>query len=558
MIKKFFLKATFVLLLASLSYSCVDTKRNESDINVEKAVSETYRYVYTNMDSALYCLHRADKSLLSASEYGRNRYMLAHYHVRNNMWENFDYNDTLKYLVDYFEKEGSRNEQMRLYYIIGSQYERRKNTMEALTWLRKGWELAQNEKEQGFDYSIYSYIGSLIGWILMEEGSSLLAKDYIIESSRYIDKRNDSIMGLSLISMAYNLIEEYDSARLYANRTFEAIKKDSTNAFYIDRLVPQIEMYIDLKDWESVKERMPYVLKRLHEPREQLETALLAEWYIHERNFRTADSLLRIIPPTADKNTIFYKYRSFVRLFSDVHQYDSAFYYAKLCIQYEDSILKQKDFSQAHVIDQLYNLQIAQEKENKAIREKYRMLYISVLVSILLLITLLSLYLLWKKYKSKTLELERIYLQVMKRAEDIKNENERLKSVINNADRKEEESEKRRILAKIDAFKKKLKANKTISNAEKEELIELCMILYPNFDEKINAVCPNIRVRHKTIGILTLLDFKPYMISNLMDIEPQLISYSNKFLSTKIVGKEYYSTNQLKDILIKFLKDSDQ
>ena len=124
---------------------------------------------------------------------------------------------------------------MRLYYIIGSQYERRKNTMEALTWLRKGWELAQNEKEQGFDYSIYSYIGSLIGWILMEEGSSLLAKDYIIESSRYIDKRNDSIMGLSLISMAYNFIEEYDSARLYANRTFEAIKKDSTNAFYIDR-----------------------------------------------------------------------------------------------------------------------------------------------------------------------------------------------------------------------------------------------------------------------------------------------------------------------------------
>ena len=553
MVKTKIFKALCVFFIYTIIQSCTESVNKHSDLMIENAVSNAYNYVYTDLDSAEICLKEANSFIETATEKGEYKYLLAKYHIFNNRWGKIEFNDSMQSLVTYLEKDGNDNEKMRIYYIIGSQYERAGENMKALEWLRKGWEIAKKEKKADFDYSISSYIGFKIGWILMNEGSSLLAKDYIMKSSQHIGMRKDSVIGLSVVSMAYYFIEEYDSARIYADRVFDIIKANGNNKYYTDRIIPQIEMYVYLNEWDKVEERMPYVLERLKNYRDDLELTFLAEWYIHLGLFHEADSVLRKVNPNSNVRTTYYTYKSYSHLFSKQHINDSALHYALLCIQYEDSILKKNDYSQAHVIDQLYNLEMAHEKENTAIKAKYRILWMCVIVSILLIVSLVISYRIHQYYKEKNQHLNRLYETALKKVDVFKHNYEVLHRIINNSTKEPNLINASEINTFIEELKKKSEVGKNITTEEQERIVDICTYLYPNLDEKLNEIYSKFSAKHKLICMLTLLNFKPSMIKNILNISSQSITYANKFVSYKITGKAIGSSSMLRAVLSDFI-----
>ena len=168
--KAFFLALPIAFLLLT---GCEKQHLNFGDTVIEQSLLRVYPTIYQNVDSAELYLHHAEPFVKEASELYRNKYLLAAYQVRNNRWEPLQFTDTLQNLVEYILENGDNNEKMRACYLAGRCFERQGDILTALEWFQKGWDLAQQEKEYGFDYSIYSYIGSKIGFILMQEGACL-------------------------------------------------------------------------------------------------------------------------------------------------------------------------------------------------------------------------------------------------------------------------------------------------------------------------------------------------------------------------------------------------
>ena len=537
-------KIAFLFLISSLFVCCSKRIQNNSDKVIEKVLLKVYPVIYENVDSADSCLHEAQPFLKDATEHYRNRYLLAAYQVRNNRWEPLQFTDTLNNLVEYVMENGDTNEKMRACYLTGRCFERSGDYLTALEWMQQGWEIAKNERgKKDFDYSIASYIGSKIGFLLTSEHACMLAKDYFMENAANAVTRYDSVFALNDISRAYYITEQYDSARHYAEKAYEIMNTMPYDPNYFDIVLwNQIELFEECGDWEQVAERMAYVERHPDFSYPNFHKVLLARWYLHRKDHEKAENILRKTDTHVNAKNTFSILKAYVGLFAAQEQKDSAMKYAQLCIEYQDTVLKHSDLSQGHAVDRLYHINIARQKENEALKAKIRATWIAITTVFALMLLTFALLYLRKKYRQKAAALK----DALKNKE---NDNVRIRKELKNANVKYQQLVYESIQNNIRAghpnmseevhdrlrLIKKGCAEGTVVNKENYAFLrEFCDTYYPNWEKTIQSIYPKISVFHLQVCMLTLLGFNLKMTANALDNQKQNISYSYKMLNKHI------------------------
>ncbi len=554
-------KIYLLLITAFFLINACEQKENHYDKEIADNLNDVYRCLYINVDSAERILHQSDSLLSNATELGRNRYLLASYHVRNNKWEPLQLTDTLQKLHSFIEQHGTQSEKMRMYYLVGRCFERQGDILTALEWFQKGWDLAQQEKEYGFDYSIYSYIGSKIGFILMQEGACLLAKDYIIKSIQYVNLQSDSITAYCDKANAFFIIEKYDSAKHYADYFLELIKNQTIEESYFKpALWSVMSIYEELDDWKGAEMCIKYISPSINDCSSLFSIYLYANWLIHCGDLTEANKVLN---NTSKEGTTKHRYeytKSLFRLYHEKNNIDSIVRYANMCIQYEDSLLKETDYSQGHIVDRLYNLKKAQQKENEALKAKIKAIWMAIVTVISLIFVTMLLIFVRRKYRKITQILKK---ENLKKDENVaflkKNMKMMTKNHQNLIDKTNDlmKKEQQRTLpydykSVLEQIKLKSLNTNNIEKEDKEKVKEICDHLYPDWESKLETLIPNVSVHHKTVCMLTLLGFNTKMMQNYTQNNKHSISYSRKYLNEKLSrennSKEEFLKNTLESI----------
>ena len=554
--KAFFLALPIAFLLLT---GCEKQHLNFGDTVIEQSLLRVYPTIYQNVDSAELYLHHAEPFVKEASELYRNKYLLAAYQIRNNHWEPLKYTDTLQTLVEYILENGSENEKMRACYLAGRCFEREDDNVTSLDWMYKAWEIVKaNKKGKDFDYTIASYIGSKIGYLLASEYACLLAKSYFIENTSNAVTRFDSIFAFNDVSRAHFLVEEFDSAKYYADAAFKLIKELPYNANYFDVILwNDIDLFQTCNDWDAVAQRIPYVTNNKDTSYPDYHGILLANWFLHNKEYDKAYNILKEIHPQNDVKTTYHLQKCYFNLFSAQQKTDSALKYAQLCIAYEDSLLKHSDLSQGHVVDNLYNVKNAQQKENEALKAKIRATNIAIItVSLLFLLTFVAIYL-RKKYKQRTIKLENDIKKseernniVVKTLDSVKKSNQSLVEKLQEKEDKDKEEFPRHLYRKfLQEMKEKAQKNTSVTVKEEKYLHEICNYLYPDWENKLEELIPNVNKKHKDVCMLTLLGFNARIITALMGNSKQNILYSRKYLNKRLGNIESGNQKTLEYVL---------
>ena len=74
-------KIYLLLITAFFLINACEQKENHYDKEIADNLNDVSRCLYINVDSAERILHQSDSLLSNATELGRNRYLLASYHV---------------------------------------------------------------------------------------------------------------------------------------------------------------------------------------------------------------------------------------------------------------------------------------------------------------------------------------------------------------------------------------------------------------------------------------------------------------------------------------------
>lgn len=446
---------------------------------------------------------------------------------------------------------------MRACYLAGRCFYRAGDRLSSLEWMQKGWNISKEyKKEKDFDFSIAFYIGEKIGYTLQEEYACLLAKDYLLENASNASTPIDSIYAFNGISYAYYIIEEYDSAKHYADKAFSLIKSVPYNPNFMKKVFwGEIDVFEACREWEKVAERIPYIENQKEYTPYQ--TMLFAQWYLYKKDYLNVEELLQNVHTKDDERAYYNILKCYFNLYNEQEKTDSAIKYAKLCMQYEDTVLKHSDLSQGHVVDNLYNVKNAQQKENEALKAKIKAIWVAnATVFILIAITIFTLYL-RKQYKKRTQKLENDLLRkdeqneiVVKTLNTVKKNNQDLFNRIKKLEGEQQtinlEHEYKRVL---EILKQKVSDEDTITDEEERMLSDICNHFYPNWEYRLEQMIPNITWKHKRVCMLALLGFTTKMINNITGNRKQDTLYSRKFLNKNLASIDSGSQKALESIL---------
>ena len=552
----------FHFVIISLFIGCKNHTHNESDRAIENALQKVYPIIYENVDSAEIYLQSAAPFVNEASELYRNKYLLAAYQVRNNRWEPLQFTDTLQNLVEYILENGDNNEKMRACYLAGRCFERGGDYLTALEWMQKAWDIVkENKSNSEFDYSIATYIGSKMGFLLKEENACMLAKDYFIENASNSITLFDTLFACNDICFAYFIIEEYDSAKYYANKAFEILQRLPYEPNYMNGIIwTGIEIYEECNEWNEVEKRIPYIIDDSNNYHRNFNLYLLSKWFLHKKNYEKAESLLRQSQLNENPRTSFNILKCYFYLYNEQENKDSALKYAKLCIEYQDTVIKHSDLSQGYVVDRLYNINLSQQKENEALKAKIKAIWVAIVTVISLIFVTMLLIFVRRKYRKITQILKK---ENLKKDENVaflkKNMKMMTKNHQNLIDKTKDlmKKEQQRTLpydykSVLEQIKLKSLNTNNIEKEDKEKVKEICNHLYPDWESKLETLIPNVSVHHKTVCMLTLLGFNTKMMQNYTQNNKHSLSYSRKYLNEKLSrennSKEEFLKNTLESI----------
>ena len=193
----------------------------------------------------------------SPSQHRRGQFtrVLDHAQEQNLAYDSITNVDSIRMVVDYFNRHGSANEQMRANYIIARAYDDMGEKPAALHFFQEAAERADTTAED-CDYKTLSRIHGHLAYLFLHQSSPLNALDEFEMSEKYSTLCNDTMASLASLTYrarVYELLNKPDSAVAIAKRArdaYDSIREDSLAAMAMGAV---IDILLEKGEYEEAR-----------------------------------------------------------------------------------------------------------------------------------------------------------------------------------------------------------------------------------------------------------------------------------------------------------------
>ena len=569
----------------------------------DKRVTATLSDISSLIDNG-----RSDSALIMLdSLQGKERPLSRHAQMLCRLYRQNAYNkldtifrstDEAQAIADYFEDNGTPNEQMLAYYLLGRAYYDLHEAPLVLHYFQKACECADTT-DTDCNYRQLSRVYGQMGYLfyyqnLMEK--SLQCDDKSIEYGLKGKDTLNAILSMPGKSASYDMLSNKDSAIYIAEQAsalahlhgYEDISAAILGGIIRD-LVEKGEL-IKAKQYMDQYELGSGYFDKQGNIEKGRETYYYSKglWYLYSNHLDSAEFFFRKeLRDGKDFNNQNAGSRGLALLFQKTHNPDSAAKYALYSYAMNDSVYAQMATDKVEQMQALYDYsrhqEIAQQERDKRERiEKENGTIWNICIGLLLLV-ILSIYFI-RREKKKRQEEHAKYNKSVANLAKVQTELNRLRShreefadVASDIEQmrahehelnvliEEKEKEVEQLLFEIDSYKerykeqsicvedilksssvfesiqKKADRGEMLTEGEWHELNKLVIDTLPDFYSFISSKKHKLNNNEFKICILRRLDFAPKTIAYMLNLSPSSVTKIRNNMSKKLFGEEVNS-----------------
>lgn len=487
----------------------------------------------------------------------------------------FTTDSILRSAVEYYNHQGTANERMHAYYLLGCAYRDMGEAPQALQAYHDAAGCADTTAAD-CDYQLLCRVHSQTASLFYQQYLPHEMLEELRLQYRCAKKIHNELYAINaheLMGNAYELMQDTDSVILIRKevyRQYAALGEHEMAAISLGGLLPAM---IDKQQYDSVAHYMEIYEKETHlfdeegfiQADHQIYYYIKGKYHLGTGNVQLADSCFRLLLSVArNDNERQGALQGLAMCFQVIHQPDSTAKYLILSQELNDSMFYSSTAAQLHHSHQLYNYKrnqlIAIEKEQEATHNR-NMLYMSLATMVVIIVIAASVYQNIKRQRAH--DKERYYQHIMQMQQaqyDLK--------ALHNKDVQSLITEKEQLIAKYEQQLKQFKQlrihqhhpvleEQIVTSAiykkfhqltvqplrkptyeEWKELTALIDCVIPRFHGILNSGLEPLKDAEYEICMLIRLHFSASVICNLTGSPSSTVATTRKRLLLKVFGIE--------------------
>ena len=469
MTQKSILPCLLLLLLLQLFGACRRTYTYPQDLTLIDSLTEY------SPDRALTMLRRLSPSIDKRPDHEQMFCRLLALKAKSYAYQSLA-NDTLvTELVDYYEHQGDRHLLPQAYYYAGKVYRQRLNIPQAMEYFQKTIKSCGDEdlktKSQAYCQLNYLYDQQWLDEDALEMCRAAYAISRVLKDTTFMTFELRD-MGSLLYDLGW-----HDSAYIYYTSALQLAQKQNNKNMEADVSGQIAKYYNNEKKYNLAK---VYIQKALNYNDPNNSSSILCIAADTYNGLGLKDSAIVCYHSLLEKGNVYTKKEAFLELYkfyANQKQFKEEQYFFNEYIKYADSI---QNIRITDIVKQKKNFYEYNQKEEKIrtleAQNKYKTLYICILVSVLIISAISFVFSLLHKQQRKKLQ---------------KVQWDKTKMLI---ERKENNISQYREFEKTEIYKKikdLLNSNrrKNLSEGDWKELSEEVNKYWPQFEERLNQLC---------------------------------------------------------------------
>ena len=508
---------------------------------------------------------------------------------RNRNDQPFTVKDVEPY-VQFFDDEGTPNDRLLAYYLLGRAYYEAGEAPMALECYQKAAECADTTSKD-CDYAQLSRAYAQMASLFYRQGLYREQLELGRYSTMYAWKDKDTLAALMSYEQeayAYSKLDLRDSVIKVAEDVSQKYKQYGYPTYSAISLGIIIRTLIDSK--ADNKETKSYM--NIYESESGLFDSLgnieigrevyykaKGLYYLYTNKNDSAEYYFRKeLRDGKDFNNQNAAAMGLALLYQKTHKTDSSAKYAIYAYAMNDSVYAHQTTETVERMQSMYNYSRHQEKarqEEKKASDRLIYIWITIAVIMILLVILVVILFILQHIRQKRIKIEAKYQQSVELIAQARKDLTQLQDYKDN--NKQLIAEKEKLIHEQDAIRKQMiKKERSIqesvsiqfkstnvyqrfvklsdngkqpTKAEWVDLQDAIFSAYPNFSELMNVHYDDLDDKEYKVCLLIRADFKPNSISNMLDVLPSTITQIRKKLNKKLFGRQENSKDF--DILLK-------
>ncbi len=413
--KKGLLYTIITLFIMSMLFSCRPDR--ESAFNLQHA--ETL--LEQHPDSALILLNKIVPSSLSTEEYAHYCLLMTQARDKNGLPLTSD--SLISIAVEYYNDKKDLTTKAKAYYYAGRVNQDMQNTKQAMEYLLRAADFADNSKDYKLQYLIYYYLGDLYFNENLYD-SALKMDQQAFYYSQLLNNKSYMVYALRAAASAYSGKNNNDSSIIYYSRALKILPKSDTVTL-VTLLNEMGGRYNELGDYSHALQMVNRAIN-INPDKARLIYSFIAKAHIYFKKCQY-DSASYYYGKTVDSPELYTKAESYNRLAKIERicgNIDKALFYNDIYLHFRDSIEWQQRSDMIIKMQNIYQHKKTVEKIQYLTLEKNQqkmVLYLISAISLGILFFLVSILLLYRGRKERqTRELEQVVQQEKEESEKAK------------------------------------------------------------------------------------------------------------------------------------------
>lgn len=461
------------------------------------------------------------------------------------------YKSDIEQVAKYYEENGTVNEKVKAYYYMGGLYRDSKDPFKALAWYQKAIGLRGKGKIDGH---LLSVIYAQMGELMIAMGNMNEALPLMKKSAEYETDKIGKYEAYFLLARAYKSNLRPDSATFFYDKAFNmALKLKNRGLVFNDMIEEQISYFIDTRQDQKVRIRLPYIVKHITQEDEGAANYLYGKI---SKYIGTQDSAEYYMKKATMFNSITPKacaYRQLMLLKMEQGKWKEAAEYGKSFAELSDTLFQQADADRMLKLHNTFNYESLNQQLTSTTQEARaweKWLYSAVTFFVLLIAVLIY------EYRRKRQQNKQKLFVTYHDMKQMEKETVELKKDLAEQKLRRQEAEQRSqaLRNKLDLYRAEgngktaleLQAEMTElaykpGEVEKEtwdDLEENINALYPHLTVRIRTLCPKINQLELRVVYLSLLDVRPADVARLLSINASNLGRMRKRWYKNITGEE--------------------
>ena len=373
-----------------------------------------------NPDSALTALAKYEGEKQEWSKGDRMHFELVRLKAENKSEVTFKSDSIIKEVVEYFEENGTPNEKMLAYYLLGRTYFDMEEAPEALQAYYDAISSADTTSTS-CDYSTLTVVYGQMSRIFHQQNlphDEIWALKHYIEYIRRYESKKDYLIAKEQLIRPLYLLNEKDSVLQIINDTYSALKQMGEHQEAADAIAVSTYIYLERGELDEAKHAMDIFEKESGLFDKYGNITEGREHYYYTKGFyelavNRLDSAEYYFRKAIKYGYLSEGYKGLLSIYREKQNIDSVNYFSRQYEAAQDSLHNKMQTNAIHQMSALYNYSRSQ-KEAEQEREKAQdRLYLLSIISFATIILLMAvIFVAWlyrknqKEKKARIAELE--------------------------------------------------------------------------------------------------------------------------------------------------------